>query len=86
MYHLRLDRKAQKDMDRLRSDLWSRVRDAILSLRDDPKPQGSLKLHGVVDAYRLKVGDYRIVYEVDDASQVVTIRRVKHRSEVYRGL
>ena len=73
-------------MDRLRGDLWSRVRDAILSLRDDPKPQGSLKLQGVADAYRLRVGDYRIVYEVDDASQVVTIRRVKHRSEAYRGL
>ena len=85
MYQLRLDGRAQRDLDRLRGDLWRRIRDAILGLQDTPRPHGSVKLQGAGEAYRIRVGDYRVVYEVDDAKRVVTVRRLKHRSEVYKG-
>jgi len=86
MYRLLIDPPARKDMDRLKGNLWQRVRDAILGLSEVPRPAGCVKLQGNYDAYRLRVGDYRIVYEIDDASQVVIVHHVKHRSDIYRQL
>ena len=86
VYKLALDRRAQKDLDGLHGALWERIRDVLLGLPAAPRPEGSLKLRGVKDAYRIRVGDYRIVYEVDDAECIVIVRRVRHRREAYRGL
>lgn len=47
-------------------------------------PAGCKKLHGSEDAYRIRVGDYRIIYTVDDGVLVVAIERIRHRREVYR--
>lgn len=55
----------------------------IQALARDPRPHGSEKLSGD-DKYRLRHGDYRVVYEIDDARKKVTIVRVAHRREVYR--
>lgn len=86
MYEVRLDQRAARDMDRLRGELWQRIRDTLLSLEQNPRPQGSQKLRGTEDTYRIRVGEYRIIYEVDDKRRSVTIRRVKHRGDAYRGL
>jgi mRNA interferase RelE/StbE len=75
---------AGRDMDRLPRHMLPRVRDAILPLADDPRPPKAKKLEGSDDAWRLRVGDYRVIYEVDDARMVVTVTRARHRSEVYR--
>ena len=60
-----------------------RIVAAILSLADDPRPSGCRKLSGR-DKYRIRCGDYRVVYSVQDVILVVTIVRVGHRSDVYR--
>jgi mRNA interferase RelE/StbE len=60
-----------------------RIVAAILSLADDPRPSGCRKLSGR-DKYRIRCGDYRVVYSVQDVVLVVTIVRVGHRSDVYR--
>ena len=86
LFRRNLHREAEKDLDRLRGPLWERIRDVILGLRAAPRPKGSVKLVGVEDAYRMRVGDYRIVYEVNDVERVVIIRRVRHRREAYRRL
>jgi mRNA interferase RelE/StbE len=53
-------------------------------LAEDPRPFGSEKLQGFQNLYRLRVGKYRIIYEIDKATSVVTIAKVEHRKSVYR--
>jgi mRNA interferase RelE/StbE len=56
----------------------------LLALENDPRPFGSVKLVGEEDAYRIRIGDYRAVYLIDDRQQIVAVVRVAHRREVYR--
>jgi mRNA interferase RelE/StbE len=60
-----------------------RIVEAILALADDPRPVGCRKLSGK-DKYRIRCGDYRVVYSVEDVILVVTIAKVGHRSDVHR--
>lgn len=83
MYRLRLSKRAEKDLDRLQGDTFERVRDALNDLRQNPRPRGCVKLERI-GAYRIRIGDYRAIYDVDDKAQIVMVLRVKHRREVYR--
>ena len=84
MYRVFLERAAERDLSRLPARLHKRVISAIQLLSDNPRPSGCRKLTGADRDWRIRVGDYRIVYEVDDASGEVRINRVRHRREVYR--
>ena len=61
-----------------------RVIAAIRALATNPRPPGCRKLAGSKDDWRIRVGDYRVVYEIADAIRSVRINRVRHRREVYR--
>lgn len=63
-----------------------RIDVAILALADTPRPAGAKKLQGDDDLYRVRVGDYRIVYAIRDAVLLVLVVRITHRRDVYRGL
>ena len=82
---VRIKPAAEKEMDRLPTKTFERVVAALLALESGPRPRQSKKLRGV-DEYRLRVGDYRILYTIDDARQAVEIVAVGHRREIYRGL
>jgi mRNA interferase RelE/StbE len=82
-YGLRVVPSTRRELRALPKDRYPAIRDAITALRTHPRPPGSVKLTGSQN-YRVRIGDYRIVYEVDDAEQIVTILRVAHRREVYR--
>jgi mRNA interferase RelE/StbE len=82
-YDLRLHPAAAREYRRLQGPLRDRIRAAIDALAADPRPLGVVKLAGR-DDYRIRVGDYRIVYAVDDAERVVIVARIAHRREVYR--
>lgn len=58
---------------------------AIRALADDARPHGVRKLEGADDLYRLRVGDYRIIYRISDGLQRVTVVRIRHRGDVYRA-
>ena len=83
MYRLRVKRSAERDMRRLPRPLFLRINRHILTLRNDPRPRGARKLKGAPEGWRLRVGDYRVVYLIDDEGQRVTIVRVRHRRDVY---
>jgi mRNA interferase RelE/StbE len=83
-YEVRFRKSAEKDLCRLDSAIQRRVLKAAEALADEPRPAGCKKLHGSEDAYRVRVGDYRIVYTLDDAVRIVAIERIRHRREVYR--
>jgi mRNA interferase RelE/StbE len=76
---------AEKDIRRLPRDVRERVVSAILALREEPRPPGVRKLKGRgEEGWRIRVGDYRVVYRIDDSLRQVAIYRVRHRRDVYR--
>ena len=75
--------EAVRAFGRLRGPLRERIASAIDGLATDPRPHGAVKLAGR-DDFRVRVGDYRIVYAVDDAERLVLVARIAHRREVYR--
>jgi mRNA interferase RelE/StbE len=83
VYRLELRPSAAKDLDRLRGEPWERIKAALSALRTDPRPAGCVKLAGA-GSWRVRVGDWRMIYDIDDGAQVVTILRVKQRKDVYR--
>jgi mRNA interferase RelE/StbE len=84
MYRVLLERAAEKDLSRLSSEVHSRVIRAIQLLANNPRPSGCRKLAGSKNDWRIRVGDYRVVYEIADEIRIVRINRVRHRREVYR--
>ncbi|MBI2322106.1 MAG: type II toxin-antitoxin system RelE/ParE family toxin [Chloroflexi bacterium] len=85
MYSVALRARAQKDIAALPPSLARRVLAAIAGLSEDPRPPGARKLQAE-ESYRIRVGDRRIVFEIEDHAQRVVIVRVKHRRDVYRSL
>ena len=57
----------------------------IEALRDDPRPVGSLKLKSYADEYRIRIGDYRVRYRIDDSASEVAVIDVRHRKDIYRA-
>ena len=82
-YEVRLHPDAARAFRRLHGRLRERIRVAIDALAVNPRPAGVVKLAGRGD-YRARVGDYRIVYAVDDDERLVLVARIAHRREVYR--
>ena len=83
MYSLLILPRAQKELAKLPASEYERVRDAIRSLAEAPRPPGSLKLSGR-EGWRIRVGDYRVLYDVDDKNQTVTVEHVGHQRDDYR--
>ena len=84
MYRVLLERAAEKDLARLSSEIHDRVITAIQALATNPRPTGCRKLAGGKHDWRIRVGDYRVVYEIADEIRIVRVNRVRHRREVYR--
>jgi mRNA interferase RelE/StbE len=84
-YRVEVATRARKDLERLAPALVERLGSALMDLEADPRPRSSEKLVGI-DAYRVRVGDYRVIYEIDDRARVVIVSRIRHRREVYRKL
>ena len=82
-YHVLLKRSAEQELNALRGKLFERVTHKLLALEENPRPFGVQKLHGQ-ETYRLRVGDYRILYVIDDAARRVDVMSVAHRREAYR--
>jgi mRNA interferase RelE/StbE len=74
----------KKDLRKLPSREVQRVLVEVESLAENPFPHGSEKLAGTEHTHRIRVGDYRIIYEVFAAAKVVEVQRVRHRKDVYR--
>lgn len=84
MYQVLLERTAEKDLQRLSSQIHGRIITAIQQLATNPRPQGCRKLTGSKNDWRIRVADYRVIYEIADEIRIVRINRVRHRREVYR--
>jgi mRNA interferase RelE/StbE len=85
-YRLEITPAAERDLRALPAAILARLDARIRALADNPRPRGAERIRGRRGGLRLRVGDYRILYTVDDAQQMVIIGRVGHRRDVYRGL
>ena len=83
-YRVELTRSAEKDLRRIDRFRVPAIYTALEQLSCDPRPPGVKKLAGAEQTYRIRVGDYRIVYEVEDAFLLVLVIRIAHRKDVYR--
>jgi len=85
-YRINFKPSVEKDLRGLPKALVSRVIRRVEDLRADAFPRRAVKLSGAERLYRIRVGDYRIVYQVDTQARLITIHYVRHRREIYRGL
>ncbi len=82
LYEVVILRRAQKELASLPNEDYQRVRDGIRALAEEPRPKGCVKLTSR-EGWRIRVGRYRVIYEIDDSTQTVRILHVGHRRDVY---
>ncbi len=82
-YAVELKPSARKELESLPDSVLARVFRKLESLADDPRPPGCKKLKGYKDHWRVRIGDWRVVYIIDDAERLLSVTRIAHRREVY---
>lgn len=83
-YEVLIERSAEKDLRRLPEEVHDRVIGSILTLALNPRPPGAKKLVGSKSDWRIRVGDYRVLYDIADQVRIVRVYRVRHRRDVYK--
>jgi mRNA interferase RelE/StbE len=83
-YAIEILRSARKQLERIAADHQERVLTALEALAQTPRPDGCSKLTGR-EAWRIRIGDYRVVYEIDDEAKIVVIVVIAHRRDAYRN-
>jgi len=84
VHDILLERNAERDLKKLPKDMFDRVVLSIRSLAQNIRPHGARKIIGSKNDWRIRVGDYRIIYEIDEEVRAVKIMRIRHRREAYR--
>ena len=83
-YRVVFARSARRELEGLEARVARRVISRVEALATDPRPVGCVKLQGAADLWRIRIGDYRVVYAIDDNAHLVDVRIVRHRSDAYR--
>ncbi|MGA9351672.1 MAG: type II toxin-antitoxin system RelE/ParE family toxin [Anaerolineae bacterium] len=83
-YQVIVPKPVQKQLDSLSDIVRERVLKRIVALKENPRPPGCVKLKGYENEYRIRIGDYRVRYEVRDEESIVLLLHCKHRKDVYR--
>jgi mRNA interferase RelE/StbE len=84
VYEVLLERRAERDLKKLSQAMFYRVIPQIKDLSENPKPSGCRKITGSKNDWRIRIGDYRIIYEIDEKEKAVKVMRIRHRREVYK--
>ncbi len=82
-YHVALTSSAEKELKRLATQLIARIISRLETLASNPRPPGCKKLQGGDREWRIRVGDYRVVYTIDNTKLLVEVTRIRHRREAY---
>ena len=83
-YEIQWKRSAEKDLRGIDKQFISRTLEAIDSLSDDPFPSQHRKLQGSESSYRIRIGDYRVIYQADIENRIIVIYHIRHRKDIYR--
>jgi mRNA interferase RelE/StbE len=84
-YQVNLPKTVQKQLNILPQELKQRILKTLVQLQEEPRPVNSLQMKGG-QGFRLRIGDYRVLYDIDDGNKIVNLRRIGHRREIYRDL
>jgi len=82
-YSLEIKHSAQRELDSLDNSVFRRIDRKVLALANNPRPPGCKKLKGYKDQWRVRVGDWCVIYLIDDEAKLVSVTRVAHRRGVY---
>jgi len=85
-YTVTFARSARKELESISKTISLRILKKIESLPTNPRPSGCKKLTGQNSLWRIRIGDYRVVYSIDDTKRLIDITIIRHRSAVYKGL
>lgn len=83
-YSIRVNKSVEKVLSKIDSLTAVKIRDNIRRLAIEPRPKNSIKMKGEEKTYRLRVGDYRVIYEIHDEQILVIVVNVGHRRDVYK--
>jgi mRNA interferase RelE/StbE len=86
MYQIEFTKKATKQLNKLQNNIKECIDARVLELATDPRPPGVKKMKNSENSYRIRVGDYRVIYEIYDGVLLVSIVRVGHRSDIYEDV
>ena len=84
VYEVYLERAAERNLRRLSAQDFHRILPHIKALAGNPRPPGCRKITGSTSDWRIRIGDYRVLYEIDDDAKAVRVMRIRHRREAYR--
>jgi mRNA interferase RelE/StbE len=84
-YQVNLPKIVQKQLNALPQEIKQRILKSLVQLQEEPRPVNSLQMKGG-QGFRLRIGDYRVLYDIDDSKQILNLRRIGHRREIYRDL
>ena len=83
-YTIITPKAVQKQLDALPDEIYERIAIKIQQLAEDPRPDGVVKMKGADNEYCIRIGDYRVRYEIDDQDLIILLLQCKHRKDVYR--
>ena len=83
-YEITFARSARRELQALEAQLVARIWARIQALRGQPRPPGCRKVQGEEAVWRIRVGDYRVIYEIKDATRIIDVVAVRHRRDAYR--
>jgi len=84
-YEIYIESRAEKDLKKLGPELFTLIVAEIKNLAENPHPHNSRKITGSINGWRIRIGDYRVLYEIDNKSKAVKVMKVKHRRDAYRN-
>jgi len=84
MYEVFLESRAERDLRRFPAPAFARIIQAVQALARNPRPPGCRKIVGSQHDWRIRIGDYRVIYEIVEKEEAVRVMRIRHRKEAYR--
>jgi mRNA interferase RelE/StbE len=84
VFEVLIEHTAERDLKKLNADDFNRIITNITSLAENPRPHGCRKITGSESYWRIRIGNYRVIYEIDDSDRTVRVFRVRHRRDAYR--
>jgi len=84
VYKVFLEKRAEREIKKLPAEIFYRIILKLKTLSENPKPPGCRKITGAESDWRIRIGDYRIIYEIDEQEKAVKVMRIRHRRDVYR--
>ena len=84
MFDVQIEKAAEKQLRRISEDMHGRIIVAMVALGDNPRPAGAKKLSGSANDWRIRIGDYRVLYEIGEEVRIVRVYRIAHRRDAYR--